>query len=214
MTSKLLLARHGNTFLPGEKAVFAGSRNDLPLTDEGRAQAKETGLLFARLKAVPSLILTGPLLRTREFGAIAAAEIKGAPAPLIDRRLDELDYGAWAGLTSEEIVSKFGAVELADWNERAQWPKDAQWPEDEAAFIEETEGFVAEMRSRNLPLILAVTSNGRLRYFPKSFPGEFERLRDRGELKVKTGHLGLLNLDGREAGVAFWNRDPRTVETL
>ena len=36
---RLILSRHGNTFSPGEKAVWVGRRSDLPLVEEGRRQA-------------------------------------------------------------------------------------------------------------------------------------------------------------------------------
>ena len=40
---KLILARHGNTFGPQDKVTWVGSTNDLPLVEEGLAQAQRFG---------------------------------------------------------------------------------------------------------------------------------------------------------------------------
>ena len=41
----------------------------------------------------------------------------------MDERLDEVDYGAWGGLTTAEIEERFGAESVAAWNERSGVPR-------------------------------------------------------------------------------------------
>ncbi len=60
----VILARHGNTFDPGDPSVWAGARTDLPLVAKGREQAAKIGealkkcnLLPRRIWRVPSSVL-------------------------------------------------------------------------------------------------------------------------------------------------------------
>ena len=41
--SKILLARHGNTFGPGDRIVWVGAQEDLPLVEKGEEQARALG---------------------------------------------------------------------------------------------------------------------------------------------------------------------------
>ncbi|NDC39357.1 MAG: histidine phosphatase family protein, partial [Proteobacteria bacterium] len=98
MSLRLLLARHGDTFNAGEQAIFVGSRNDLPLTETGMAQAHAVGALLGRSALGRFSILSGPLQRTKVFAEVTARYCSPAPPLAIDARLNELDYGSWAGL--------------------------------------------------------------------------------------------------------------------
>ena len=43
----IIISRHGNTFEPDEKVVWAGATNDLPLAAKGIEQAKNLGAWLA-----------------------------------------------------------------------------------------------------------------------------------------------------------------------
>ena len=89
------LVRHGQT----EWAVLGRhtGRTDVPLTDEGRAQALA---LEAGLASGPgfALVLTSPRQR-----ASVTAELAGFPSAVVDPDLAEWDYGALEGLTTPQI---------------------------------------------------------------------------------------------------------------
>lgn len=109
----VVLSRHGLTprSIPEQ---HIGQRIDPPLSDEGRAQA---AALAARLAPFAfDRILSSPLRRAYETAeAVAsAAEAPTQPAVEIDRRLLEMDYGDWEGLTYEEIEA-LGAAERRRW---------------------------------------------------------------------------------------------------
>ncbi len=96
----VLLTRHGRTDR-SEPEQYLGQRIDVGLSDAGRDEAAR---LAARLDGVAiDRIVSSPLARTSETAEIVAA---GRPVEL-DRRLAELDYGAWEGLTREEIERRF-----------------------------------------------------------------------------------------------------------
>ncbi|MFE1799271.1 MULTISPECIES: histidine phosphatase family protein [unclassified Streptomyces] len=100
MAPRILLARHGQTqwSLSGKHT----GRTDIPLLDEGRRGAK---LLGERLHRPPldglsgAEVLTSPLVRARETCEIAGFGGRATPWDA----LMEWDYGAYEGLTPDEI---------------------------------------------------------------------------------------------------------------
>jgi broad specificity phosphatase PhoE len=97
----MLLTRHGHTFR-SEPEQYLGQRVEAPLSDRGRADAR---LLAERLAGVPiDRLLSSPLPRAAETAAILAA---GRLPVETDDRLMEMDYGAWEGVTVEEIERRF-----------------------------------------------------------------------------------------------------------
>ena len=89
------LVRHGATSWSQTRRHTG--RTDLPLTDEGRAEAAE---LRARLAGLdPIEVRSSPLTRARE-----TAELAGFGAVVhIDERLVEWDYGTAEGRTTADI---------------------------------------------------------------------------------------------------------------
>jgi broad specificity phosphatase PhoE len=96
----LLLTRHGHTDR-SEPEQYLGQRVVASLTERGRADARRLG---ERLEGVPvDRVITSPLERARETAALICNGVTVEE----DRRLAELDYGTWEGLTVEEIDSRF-----------------------------------------------------------------------------------------------------------
>jgi phosphoserine phosphatase len=108
----LILARHGETDWNRENR-FQG-RADPPLNALGRRQSSEladalAGELIAR-------VYTSPLQRASETAAIVAERL-GLDVEAVEP-LQEIDVGAWSGLTRDEVASTF-PDEYARWLERA-----------------------------------------------------------------------------------------------
>jgi broad specificity phosphatase PhoE len=77
---------------------FCGS-TDVPLSDVGRRQAR---LLALRLQPIPvDALYSSPLQRAWETACLIGKAVGCEPA--VDQRLAELNYGAWEGMTLEEI---------------------------------------------------------------------------------------------------------------
>lgn len=106
----LVLTRHGLT----DRSVpeqHLGQGLDLGLSAAGRAQA---AALAGRIGDEPfRRIVSSPLRRALETARIVAGE---RPVE-IDPRLNEMDYGAWEGLTYEQIEARDGPY-------RARWVAD------------------------------------------------------------------------------------------
>ncbi|GGW48136.1 histidine phosphatase family protein [Streptomyces caelestis] len=90
----LLLVRHGETewSRSGQHTSFT----DLPLTPNGEEQAKSLAPLLAGRSF--ALVLTSPLGR-----AVRTAELAGLTGTVRDADLHEWYYGAYEGVTTEEI---------------------------------------------------------------------------------------------------------------
>lgn len=106
---EIYVIRHGQTEwnLVGRHQ----GRKDSPLTELGRAQARDMGALMARELAGRAGVsaFTSPQGRAR-----ATAELVCAPAglsPVADDRLCEIDFGAWEGLTHDEVLTRWPETE-------------------------------------------------------------------------------------------------------
>jgi len=91
----IVLVRHGATAWSTSRRHTG--RTDIPLTDEGCAQAAALAPVLAGLR--PDRVLTSPLSRARDTCELAGF---GDRAELDDRLL-EWDYGAAEGRTTAEI---------------------------------------------------------------------------------------------------------------
>ncbi len=90
--------RHGEC--EGRNAVFRG-RTDDPLSAKGWAQMRTVAARFPHFDSVSS----SPLLRCRAFAAEFAAA-RGLPLQ-IEEGFRERDFGAWEGLSADEVATRF-----------------------------------------------------------------------------------------------------------
>ena len=98
----LYVIRHGETKWNADGRLQGCA--DIPLNENGRELARITG---EALKEVPfDLIITSPLQRARETGALVAEPSEryyGRKIPVIlDDRIREIDWGSWEGLGCTE----------------------------------------------------------------------------------------------------------------
>jgi broad specificity phosphatase PhoE len=209
----LVLARHGNTFEPGQQVVWVGSRNDLPLSARGLSQANELGEVCRANAIIFDGILSGPLKRTREYAEIVREATNHGDQVKVDERLNEIDYGSWSGLSNEDVIRKFGAADLEAWNRFGRWPEHSDWGQSAEQIMREIEEFCAALAPK-LALglnFLAVTSNGRLKFFLNMIPEAFASAQKRKELTVKTGNISLFSLEPgtKEFRSLAWNLPPQ-----
>jgi broad specificity phosphatase PhoE len=94
---KLALLRHGPTEWNGQGRVQG--RIDIPLSEAGLAQMAKLRLPFSVQRVYAS-----PLLRARQ-----TAQALGLHDPMLDIRLMEQHWGAWEGLTRDEVLARHGA---------------------------------------------------------------------------------------------------------
>ena len=99
--AKLLLVRHGH--VEGIAPERFRGRMDLPLTSEGRWQARATAKYIAA-RWQPALVYTSPMQRCIETGREIAARCAVDNIEL--NELNDLDYGAWQWRTHLEVQAE------------------------------------------------------------------------------------------------------------
>ena len=120
MTTRLIIARHGNTFAPGDTPRRVGRRTDLPLVASGEAQARRIGDYLRRHQLVPDVVFAAPLQRSYDTARLAV-EAAGCDLPItIDARFNEIDYGPDENQPESTVVARIGDQALRDWNEHAR----------------------------------------------------------------------------------------------
>lgn len=198
---RLVLARHGNTFGPGDTPVWVGAREDLPLTDQGRVQSVQFGLALKEAGIVPSRIIAGPLQRTATGAELAAQECGFAASIEIDARLREIDYGSWGGRSDADIAAEWGMQAIDDWRERSIVPIGAGWSPSPDVIAGNARAILAGIAARGGAddTVLLISSNGILRYFHALTGGDGGKPE---EAKMRTGHWSIARL-----GRSGWQQD-------
>lgn len=202
----LLFARHGNTFEAHETPRIVGAHEDLALTQKGEEQAQAVGDAIKEAGVQLKAIVSGPLIRTRRFAEIVAERIGFPGAVRIDERLRELDFGAWSGLSDEEVAERFGQAALDGWRKHGRPHAAAHWAPAEDDIRSNLRSLAAELASGEPAL--CVTSNGVLRYAMELDPAAFSQKGQNGGFRVKTGRLCAFCRTDGQLRLAFWDSEP------
>ena len=110
----LVLLRHGQSTWNLEN-LFTGW-HDVPLSDQGKAEAKEAGRLMHAAGLAPSVVHTSVLVRAIQTADLALAEMERTWIPVRRSwRLNERHYGALQGLNKKETAEKFGEDKVKVW---------------------------------------------------------------------------------------------------
>ena len=109
--TRIILVRHGETALT-KQGRYSG-RGDVPLSDEGEAQAMAAGGRVAGISRDVTAVVSSPLSRCTRTAELIAAEVGGIPVTVVDD-LIECDFGEWEGLTFAEVRERWPA-EMRAW---------------------------------------------------------------------------------------------------
>ena len=207
----LIIARHGNTFRPGETPTRVGSRTDLPLVEEERGRG--IGKYLAKLGLMPTRILAAPLQRTMNTAALAAEEL-GNPCPVQpDARFIEVDYGPDENHSEEETKARLGRdialtegknpdemtaeeldalgeASIDKWNAEAIVPPG--WKVDVQQIISNWTDLAAEVNDGEV--LLCVSSNGTIRFAPH-ITGDYAGFCAEHDIKVATGGVCIFTCE-------------------
>jgi ribonuclease H / adenosylcobalamin/alpha-ribazole phosphatase len=107
-----VLLRHGETPLTRERRFSGTGGSDPSLTDSGRTQAGAAGRALADAGHTSLVVVTSPLLRTRETAEIVAEALGSGPV-VVDNDLRELNYGEWDGFSFAEVRERWPAEHAA-----------------------------------------------------------------------------------------------------
>ena len=204
----LIIARHGNTFSPGEEPRRVGLHSDLPLVESGEEQAAKLGKYFKDHNLLPDRIFTSGLQRTRQT-AILATQAMGVFVP--EQALEifnEIDYGADENKTEPDVKARLGEQAISDWEKKGVMPDG--WSPSTDSIKKNWQDFAdlvfADHRDSKT---LVVTSNGIAR-FALNLTGKWDEMRDTHGLKLATGAFSVLTRRADDAAwtVVGWNIRP------
>lgn len=112
--TRLVLVRHGETDHTTDKRFSGGLASaNPPLNELGRRHVRETAEWLATVADQVDVVISSPVLRTRESAEIVA-EVLGKDEILVDDGFAEMEFGTWDGLTYLEVAEKL-PDELSDW---------------------------------------------------------------------------------------------------
>ncbi len=123
----LYFIRHGESE-GNVRNVFTGQKDDSPLTEKGREQARTEGAKIKELGLKIDAIVSSPLSRAFDTAKIVAEIIGYDKEIIVDPRITEYDMGALTGVSLQAISSE-GAEKpegfyqrvheaLAEWNKK------------------------------------------------------------------------------------------------
>lgn len=108
----VVLVRHGQTAMTVSRGYSGSSEPGPPLDETGRRQAADVAALVDRVGrdlwgdiAYPSRVIASPMVRTQQTAA-AVAERLGLHVET-DPTFREADFGAWQGLTAEQVEERW-----------------------------------------------------------------------------------------------------------
>jgi len=111
---KVVLLRHGESTWNKENR-FTGW-TDVPLTEKGIEEAKESGQILKKEGYTFDVVFTNVLERATETTKIVLKEMSLEDIPVHESwRLNERHYGALQGLNKVEMAEKFGEAQVLKW---------------------------------------------------------------------------------------------------
>ena len=200
--TRLIIARHGNTFGPDDIPTRVGKHTDLPLVESGREQARRIGAYLQAERLIPDVVYASNLQRTQETARIAIKE-SGVSNPVFTLDMfDEIDYGPDEDKVEADVIARIGADAIAAWDESAVVPEG--WGVDPDQIIRNWQDFGEQIRAHDdNETVLVVTSNGVARFAPYLM-GDFDGFRGEYEIKLATGALGVFVFENGGWVVKEW----------
>ena len=203
--TRLIIARHGNTFTEGETPRRVGARTDLPLTVAGREQGRKIGAWLKEYDLLPEATYCSELQRTRET-AQEAIRACGYPQPVYPLAIfNEVDYGPDENKTEAEVIARIGKAAIEDWDNHAIVPDG--WQFDPAKTIRDWQDFARHIIDDDQDIAFVVTSNGIARFAPH-ITGDFDAFTRRYPLKISTGAICVFEHSDGQWHVRHWNVKP------
>ncbi|KTD11974.1 phosphoglycerate mutase [Legionella gratiana] len=210
MTTRLLVARHGNTFAPGDVIRRVGT-TDLPLVDSGLHQGRLLGNYLKQNHLIPDVLFTSKLKRAIQT-AEQAQNTMGTDLPIETLSIfNEIDYGPDENQPEEQVVARIGKEALRFWEAQAIVPQG--WNVDPDTLIKNWLNFSIRLRTEYTgKTCLIITSNGIARFLPY-LTGNFEAFSGQYGIKIATGALCIFeNKEHSELWDCIaWNVKPQTI---
>lgn len=197
MTTRIIIARHGNTFAKGQTPTRVGGRTDLDLVETERGT--NVGLYLKKVGLVPDMVYAAPLKRTRKTAELAIAAMEKDIPFELDNSFVEIDYGPDENKTEDEVIARIGQEAIDKWNESAIVPDG--WIVSVEGIINAWNSFAKKVETKfKDKTVMVVSSNGIIRFAPY-LTGDFEGFCREHDIKVGTGSVCIFE---KEDGEKHW----------
>lgn len=197
MTTRIIIARHGNTFTKDQTPLRVGARTDLPLVETERGA--NIGKYLKMRGLIPAVVFAAPLKRTTETARLAIATLDKDIPLKSDARFTEIDYGPDEAKTEDEVIARIGQEAMDKWNAEAIVPEG--WNVSVDSIVQAWKDFATEIeRDYKDKTVMLVSSNGIIRFAPH-LTGDFKKFTEEYNIKVGTGGVCILE---KEDGDKHW----------
>lgn len=213
MITRIIIARHGNTFSKEDTPTRVGFKTDLPLVEEHKARSIGKYLLQHNL--VPNVIYAAPLLRTMRTAELAIEEFKGNLKLNIIDDFKEIGYGPDENKTENEVMLRLGNGDIEkgksiinEWNTSAKVPQG--WEVSPDLIIQSWKLFAKKVfENYSNKTAMLVSSNGIMRFSPY-LTEDFSQFSEKHNLKVSTGGICIFERAKNEKNwkCTGWNIKP------
>ncbi len=229
MTTRIIIARHGNTFKAGEEPRRVGARTDLPLVEEKRGRS--VGKYLKKEGLIPDVVFAAPLKRTMQTASLAVEELGVNLTVNEDDSFTEIDYGPDEDKTEPEVAVRQGKLRALDrgddidlmseeqlievgnevldaWNETATVPYGWDIDVDDIIKAWFTLANLASHKYKDKN-VMVVSSNGIIRFSPY-ITGDFDEFAKEHEIKVTTGGVCIFEKEENDEHwtCKLWNEKP------
>ena len=207
MTTRIIIARHGNTFTKDQTPLRVGARTDLPLVETERGT--NIGKYLKMNAFYPVAVFAAPLHRTMETARLAIAALDKDIPLITDDRFVEIDYGPDEAKTEDEVIARIGQKAIDDWNSKAVVPDG--WNVSVDGIIKAWQDFASEIeKDYKNKTVMVVSSNGIIRFAPH-LTGNFKKFAEQFDIKVGTGGVCVLekNDGDKHWTVKSWGIKPK-----
>lgn len=225
---RLIIARHGNTFLPDEKPTRIGRYSNLPLVDD--TLPRSIGQYLNQRGININKAYAAPLIRTIQTAKLILAEMNSSLEiqPVAD--FLEIDYGPDENKTEKEVITRLGKQEFVkqgqlspsiraikargktiidNWNSHAKVPDG--WLVDSDKIIKTWRQFANKICEGET--VLVVSSNGIIRFAPRILPyQDYVDFLHCKSLKVKTGSIAIFDHKNGYWQCNLWNERPAELK--
>ena len=210
MPTKLIVARHGNTFTKSQTPTRVGANTDLPLVEYDRATA--IGKYLKQTNQVPDVVFTSPLSRTIQTAMYVMKALGKQHYDLkVTSLFTEIDYGPDENKTEDEVeyrlglayleseaknsttfsekqIKQYGKDQIKLWNAKAIVPYG--WNVNPNTIIEQWRTFGIRLVKEYLnQTVLVLTSNGIARFSPWLLVDCYDFISKKESLKITTGGI-------------------------
>jgi len=207
MTTRIIIARHGNTFTKDQTPTRVGGRTDLPLVEEERGTL--VGQYLADKGWIPDKVWAAPLKRTMKTAELAVKAMGLDCQIEKDDSFREIDYGPDENKTEDAVIARIGQEAIDKWNAEAivpdGWKVDVQGTIN--AWMKLGDKVFAEYKNKN---VLVVSSNGVIRFAPY-LTGDFAAFSQKYNIKVGTGCVCVFEKEDGDKNwrCVEWNVKPK-----